>query len=110
MHNLTLQEQSAITRYLSDPRSRSEILFQYAIYFIPSLLFGLYGFWKGDLDPMAVAYVVLVGLIVYMIQHQSRTNRVFRSAISKLVEKLQRKRQHGAGCAAALTPAGLGHD
>jgi hypothetical protein len=42
--------------------------------------------WKGDIGAMAVAYVVLVGLVVYLIQQQARTNPIFRSAIGKLVE------------------------
>jgi hypothetical protein len=97
MHNLTPEEQSTISRYLTDRRSRTDIFFQYAIYFVPSLLFGLYGMWKGDIGAMAVAYVVLVGLVVYLIQQQARTNPSFRSAIGKLGENSGPTSQAAAG-------------
>ena len=86
MQSLTPEEQSAIAPYLTDSRSRFEFFFQYAIYFVPSLVFGLYGMWKGDMGAMAVAYVVLVCLIAYLILYQARGRSLLRSAIGKLVE------------------------
>jgi len=49
--------------------------------------------WKGDLGAMAVAYVVLLGLVAYLIQHQTRSNPLFRSAIRKLVDNCGAPRQ-----------------
>ena len=93
MHNLTAEERSTISRYLADPRGRTEIFLQCAIYFVPSLLFGLYGLWEGDLGALVVAYVVLLGLVAYLIQRQLRANPLFRSAIRKLVDNCGALRQ-----------------
>jgi len=86
MHKLTAEEQSTISRYLSGSRSRLDTFFTYAIYFVPSLLFGLYGMLKADFLAVAIAYVVLFGLVVYLILHQRRSAPLFESAIRKLVE------------------------
>ena len=86
MQNLTPEEQATISRYLADRRSRADIFLHSAIYFVPSLLFGLYGMWKGDIGAMALAYVVLVGLVVYLILQQARTSLIWRSVIRKLVK------------------------
>ncbi|HXC27310.1 MAG TPA: hypothetical protein VNV38_05085 [Stellaceae bacterium] len=71
---------------------------QYAIYFVPSLVFGLYGIWKADLAAVALAYVVLLGLVAYLIRSQGRANPIFRSAIRKLIENA------GAGGAIPAPP------
>lgn len=86
MHNLTAEEQATISRFLTDSRSRLDIFFQYAIYFVPSLLFGFYGMWRDDLGAIAVGYLVLLGLVGYQIWRQGRSNPLFRSAIVKLLE------------------------
>jgi cytosine/uracil/thiamine/allantoin permease len=86
MEQLTPLERSTISRYLADSRGTADAFFSYAIYFVPSLLFGLYGMWKLDVIAVAVAYVVLFGLVVYLILHQRRSAPLFRSAIRKLVE------------------------
>jgi hypothetical protein len=99
MHNLTPEEQFKISSFLADPRSRTDIFLQYAIYFVPSLLFGAYGMWKGDFGAVAVAYAVLLGLVVYLILRQARSNPLFRSAIRKLVDNCS------AGGEAAPEPA-----
>ena len=99
MEQLTPQERSAISRYLADSRGTADAFFSYAIYFVPSLLFGFYGMWKLDVVAVAVAYVVLFGLVVYLILHQRRSAPLFRSAIRKLVEN------SGATSDAAAGPA-----
>ena len=86
MHNLTPEEQSTISRFLTDRQSPLEFFLHYAIYFVPSLLFGFYGMWRGDLGAMAVGYLVLIGLVTYLVLRQGRSNPIFRSAIRKLIE------------------------
>jgi hypothetical protein len=86
MHKLTREEQMTIARYLNESRSRLDAFFTYAIYFVPSLLFGLYGMLKADFVAVAVGYIVLVGLVVYLLLYQRRSAPLFRSAIRKLVE------------------------
>ena len=86
MNTLTCEEQLTIARYLTEPRSRIDTVFTYAIYFVPSLLFGLYGIWKSDFLAVTVGYVVLFGLVVYLISYQRRTAPQFRSALRKLVK------------------------
>jgi hypothetical protein len=41
---------------------------------------------KADFFAVAIAYVVLFGLVVYLILHQRRSAPLFESAIRKLVE------------------------
>jgi hypothetical protein len=86
MHNLTREEQRTISRYLSESRGRIDTFFTYAIYFVPSLAFGLYGMLKADFLAVAMGYVALVGLVIYLIVYQRRSAPLFRSAIRKLVE------------------------
>jgi cytosine/uracil/thiamine/allantoin permease len=86
MEQLTPQERSTISRYLEDSRGAADAFFSYAIYFVPSLMFGLYGMWKLDVIAVAVAYVVLFGLVVYLILQQRRSAPLFRSALRKLAE------------------------
>lgn len=86
MNILTPEEQSTISRFLTEPRGTLDRFLQYAIYFVPSLAFGLYGIWKADFVAVALAYAVLLGLVAYLIRHQGRANPVFRSAIRKLIE------------------------
>jgi len=86
MPNLTPEEKAMLTRFVSGGERRVDVLFQYAIYFVPSLIFGLYGIWKADLVAVTLAYVVLFGLVVYLIMRQGRSNPVFRSAIGKLLD------------------------
>jgi len=86
MHNLTVEEQRTISRYLADSRGPLEFFLQYAIYFVPSLVFALYGIWKADFVAVTLAYAVLFGLVLYLLNRQARANPIFRSAIAKLVE------------------------
>jgi hypothetical protein len=86
MHTLTREEQRAITRYLTDPRGRIDTFFDYGIYFVPSLLFGLYGMWREDFIAVAVGYVVLFGLVAYLISYNRQSAPLLRSAVQKLVE------------------------
>jgi len=98
MHNLTPEEQRTIARYLAESRGLFESFLQYAIYFVPSLVFALYGIWKADFVAVTLAYAVLFGLVVYLLNRQARANPIFRSAIGKLVES------GDAVSAAATTP------
>jgi hypothetical protein len=86
MHNLTREEKLTLTRYLTEPRRRIDTFFAYAIYFVPSLLFGLYGMLETDFLAVAVGYVVLFGLVLYLISYQRRATPLLRSAVGKLVE------------------------
>jgi hypothetical protein len=86
MNILSPEEQATISRFLTERTGRLDIFFTYAIYFVPSLLFGFYGMWRGDMGAMATGYVVMVGLVAYLILRQGRSNPIFRSAIRKLIE------------------------
>jgi hypothetical protein len=86
VEKLTYDERMTIARYLTEPRGRADTFFSYATYFVPSVLFALYGMIKTDLLAVAVGYVVLIGLVIYLISYQRRTGKHFRSALRKLVE------------------------
>ena len=86
MQNLTRDEQLTIARYLTEPHGWVDTWFRYVIYFVPSLLFGLYGMLKGDFAAVAVGYIVLFGLVVYLISYQRKSGPLFRSALRKLME------------------------
>jgi hypothetical protein len=87
MEQLTPEERSTILRYLArPPRGRFDYFFAFAVYLIPSFLFALYGVWRSDFVAVAVAYLVLLIAIVYIIGYQTRSSRPFYSAIKKLVE------------------------
>jgi hypothetical protein len=86
MNILSVEEQAAISRFLVERTGRLDIFFTYAIYFVPSLLFGFYGMRRGDFGAMAIGYLAMVGLVAYLVLRQGRSNPVFRSAIRKLIE------------------------
>jgi hypothetical protein len=85
--DLTPEERSTLARFLTERTGRLDIFFTYAIYFVPSLLFGCYGMWRGDFAAVAIGYVVMVGLVFYLIARQGRSNPIFRSAIRKLLNE-----------------------
>jgi len=87
VNDLTSEERSTLSRFLAERTGRLDIFFTYAIYFVPSLLFGCYGMWRGDFAAVAIGYVVMVGLVVYLIARQGRSNPIFRSAIRKLLDQ-----------------------
>jgi hypothetical protein len=81
IQTLTREEQLAVARYVTDPRGRVDTFFSYAIYFVPSLLFGLYGIWKADVVAVSVSYAVLFVLVFYLISYNRRS-----APLLKLVE------------------------
>ena len=85
MYNLTREEQLTIARYLTEPHSRIDGFLYYTIYFVPSLMFALYGMWKADFVEVVLGYVVLLVLVIYLISYQRRRAPLFRSALQKLV-------------------------
>ena len=87
MEQLTSEEQSTIRRYLArPPRGRLDYFSGFAIYLVPSFLFAIYGIWKSDFVAVALAYLVLLIAIVYIIGYQTRSSGLFYSAIKKLAE------------------------
>jgi hypothetical protein len=85
MEQLTPEERSTITRYLArPPRGRFDYFVAYAIYLIPSFVFAIYGIWKNDFIAVAVAYLVLLIAILYIIGYQTRSSGLFYAAIKKL--------------------------
>ena len=99
METLTREERLVVTRCLTEPRSRLDTVFTYAIYFVPSVLFGIYGILKADFLAVALGYLVLLGLMFYLISYQRRSAPLLRSALLKLVEEA------GAMRTAAPAPA-----
>ncbi len=87
MAELTPEERSTITRYLArQPRGRLDYVSSYAVYFVPSILFALYGVWKNDLIAVTFAYAVLLIAVAYIIGYQTRSSGLFYSAIKKLAD------------------------
>lgn len=78
----TNEERELIARYLiSAPRA--SVLFDYGVYVLPSVFFGVYGLWAQDLIALFIGYLSLLIVVVLYLNHQQRHQKLFYSVMEK---------------------------
>jgi len=81
-------EKRIISRTLFRKSGKSEQLFSYVVYLLPTFLFAIYGFWTRDFLAEFIAFLALFIIVILYITYVWRDWSVFHSAIKKYEEQV----------------------
>ncbi len=81
--SFTEEEKKIIAQMIQKMPGKAAFLFEYLAYVVPSVLFAIYGLWKGDFIAVAVAYAALLIVALAYLNYTHRYVGPLYSAIKK---------------------------
>ena len=79
----TEKEKQIINRILLRPPGKMQILYDYGIYLLPSIVFVIYGIWNKDLIAVVVSYGVLAIIVIIYLSYTREDGKHLYSVIKK---------------------------
>lgn len=86
---LSDDEKALVSRLIQEKSDYKRLMFDYAVYILPTAAFAAYGIIKEDFFAVLVAYGALLFMVIIYIGYTHQLSKTLRSALLKYEEKIK---------------------